>query len=122
MFDDIRPFRDSEAPAIVKNLINEPALQASIASYVIPRIYAMAPSLSSTLVKHFLKWRLKRINSVEEFQTEVAKYLHRLIKNGAIFKIYVQINQKHPFITKCAGSAEPLSERALRFNDVTLPA
>ena len=44
------------------------------------------------------------------------------LKNGAIFKIYVQINQKHPFITKCAGSAEPLSERALRFNDVTLPA
>lgn len=82
MFDDIRPFRDSEAPAIVKNLINEPALQASIASYVIPRIYAMAPSLSSTLVKHFLKWRLKRINSVEEFQTEVAKYLHRLIKKS----------------------------------------
>ena len=55
---------------------------------------------------------------------EQQKYLHRLKmhKNGAIFKIYVQINQKHPFITKCAGSAEPLSERALRFNDVTLPA
>ena len=82
MFDDIRPFRDSEAPAIVKNLINEPALQTSIASYVIPKIYAIAPSLSRVLVKHFLKWRLKRINSVEEFQTEVAKYLHRLIKKS----------------------------------------
>lgn len=82
MFDDIRPFRDSEAPAIVKNLINEPALQASIASYVIPKIYSIAPSLSRTLVKHYLKWRLKRINSVEEFQTEVAKYLHRLIKKS----------------------------------------
>ena len=44
------------------------------------------------------------------------------LKNGAIFKIYVQIDQKYPFITKRAGSAEPLSERALRFNDVTLPA
>jgi hypothetical protein len=44
------------------------------------------------------------------------------LKNGAIFKIYVQIDQKHPFITKRAGSAEPLRGRALRFNDVALPA
>lgn len=82
MFDDIRPFRDSEAPAIVQKLVNEPALQQSIASYVLPKLNRFAPNISRRLVKTYLKWRLKSIHSVEDFQTEVAKYLHRLIKQS----------------------------------------
>lgn len=99
MFDDIRPFRDSEAPTIVKKLVNEPALQTSLASYIIPRFYALAPSLSRVLVKYYLKWRLKKINSVEEFQTEVAKYLHSLIKkstDGFTFDGLSQLDMSKP--------------------------
>ena len=99
MFDDIRPFRDSEAPAIVKKLINEPALQSSIASYVMPKMYRLVPSLSQTFIKYFLQWRMKRINSVEEFQIEVAKYLHRLIKkstDGFSFEGLSHLDMKKP--------------------------
>jgi len=99
MFDDIRPFRDNEAPAIVKKLVNEPALQNSIASYVIPKLYRLMPSLSRILVKYYLKWRLKRINTVKEFQTEVAKYLHQLIKkttDGFTFEGLSQLDMSKP--------------------------
>jgi len=99
MFDDIRPFRDSEAPAIVKTLVNEPALQNSIASYVIPKLYQLTPGLSRTLVKYYLKWRLRRINTVKEFQTEVAKYLHQLIKkstDGFTFDGLSQLDMSKP--------------------------
>lgn len=82
MFDDIRPFRDNEAPSIAKKLVNEQALQHSIACYVMPNLFKVAPSFSQWLVKCYLAWRIKPINSVKEFQTEVAKYLHRLIKKS----------------------------------------
>lgn len=82
MFDDIRPFRDSEVPAIVKKLVNEPALQQSITSYVLPKLHHFVPGLSRLMVKSYLTWRLKSIHSVDDFQTEVAKYLHRLIKQS----------------------------------------
>lgn len=82
MFDDIRPFRDDEAPLIAKKLMNEPELQHSIASYVLPRFYKVTPTISRLCVKFYLAWRLKRVSSVKQFQTEVAKYLHRLIKKS----------------------------------------
>lgn len=82
MFDEIRPFRDNEAPYIAKKLVNEPALQHSIAYYVMPKLFKLTPSLSKWLIKSYLTWRIKPINSVQEFQTEVAKYLHRLIKKS----------------------------------------
>jgi len=82
MFDDIRPFRDDEAFAVIQQLINEPALQESIASYFLPRLNAVLPSLSHWLVKLYLKSKAAKLHSVKEFQQVVAKYLHRLIKKS----------------------------------------
>ena len=82
MFDDIRPYRDDEVVPVIKNLINERALQISIASYATPRFYRLFPWLSLKLVKASLNWRLKKFTTVKAIQTEVAKYLHRLIKKS----------------------------------------
>jgi len=82
MFDDIRPFRDDEAPLIAKKLVNEPALQHSLAAYVTPKLYKAFPKLTCLTVKLYLAWRLKRVNNILQFQTEIAKYLHQLIKKS----------------------------------------
>lgn len=82
MFDDIRPYRDDEAVAVLAKLIEEPALQNSIAGYIAPRCYRMFPGICRSLVKVYLKSRLRRVTGVEALQQEVAKYLHRLIKKS----------------------------------------
>jgi len=82
MFDDIRPFRDEEAHGVIQNIINEPVLQEAIAAYFIPRTNSLFPALSHWLVKKYLKNKAKKIHSVQDFQQEVAKYLHQLIKNS----------------------------------------
>ncbi len=82
MFDDIRPFRDEEAPAVIQNIINEPALQESIAAYFLPRLNSVLPTFSHWLVKIYLKSKAAKLHSVEEFQQEVAKYLHKLIRKS----------------------------------------
>lgn len=83
MFDDIRPFRDDEAPNVIKNIINETALQESIAAYFFPRLNGFMPSFSHWLVKHYLKYRASKLHSVAQFQREVAKYLHKLVKKSS---------------------------------------
>jgi len=82
MFDDIRPYRDDEVVPVIQRLINEPALQASIASYASPKLYRFFPTISRALVKFSLQWKLKRFTTVDAIQTEVAKYLHKLIKKS----------------------------------------
>ncbi|MDP2561353.1 1-acyl-sn-glycerol-3-phosphate acyltransferase [Psychrobium sp. 1_MG-2023] len=82
MFDDIRPFRDDEAAVVIKKLVNEPALHSSIASYVLPKLYSALPKTTQWLVKHYLKFRMNKIQCVGEFQQEIAKYLHHLIKKS----------------------------------------
>ena len=53
MFDDIRPFRNHEIPLVIEKLINEPELQSSIASFVIPRIYQISPFIAQKLIKYY---------------------------------------------------------------------
>ncbi|MBA6224249.1 1-acyl-sn-glycerol-3-phosphate acyltransferase [Colwellia sp. MB02u-18] len=82
MFDDIRPYRDDEVVAVIKKLINQTGLQASIASLKMPRLYQALPQLACKIVKWSLKFRVKKFHNIEQIQIEVAKYLHHLIKNS----------------------------------------
>ncbi|SEK31255.1 Acyltransferase [Colwellia chukchiensis] len=82
MFDDIRPYRDDEVVAVIENLINQPGLQASIASLKMPRLYQLLPQLACAMVKWSLKFRVKKFHSIDKIQMEVAKYLHHLIKKS----------------------------------------
>jgi hypothetical protein len=82
MFDDIRPYRDDEVAAVIKKLINERDLQASIASLKLPKLYQLLPSFACAVVKWSLKFRAQKFHNIEQIQIEVAKYLHHLIKNS----------------------------------------
>jgi len=99
MFDDIRPFRDDEASAVIQKLINEPALQESIASYFSPRLNSIFPALSHWLVRTYLKSKAAKLHSVKDFQQVVARYLHRLIQkstDGFSFNGLSQLDMSKP--------------------------
>jgi hypothetical protein len=82
MFDDIRPYRDDEVAAVIQKLISDHGLLSSICSFKMPFIYKLMPSFCLTLVKWTLKLRSSKFHNIEEIQSEVAKYLHHLIKKS----------------------------------------
>lgn len=99
MFDDIRPYRDDEVVPVIRKLINEPGLQHSIAGYRLPLLYRLSPALGRWLVKLSLKWRLHHVNSVEAIQSDVAKYLLKLIEqttDGFSFDGLDQLDMSKP--------------------------
>ena len=96
MFDDIRPYRDDEVEAVIKRLINEPALQSSIASIKLPRLNKKIPSLARFIVRVYLKQKSKKIKSIDTIQQEVAKYLYHLIETSSTHFSYNGIRHLDP--------------------------
>jgi hypothetical protein len=82
MFDDIRPYRDDEVATVIQKLIRDQGLLSSICSFKMPLMYKIMPKLCRALVKLILKLRSSKFHNIEEIQSEVAKYLHHLIKKS----------------------------------------
>jgi len=99
MFDDIRPYHDNEVNQITTKLINEPEFLASIAQFSLPRLNRILPGLANKLVKWSLQRRLKTLTSVKAIQNEVAKYLHKIVKqstDGFTYDGIENIDQSKP--------------------------
>ena len=101
MFDDIRPYRDDEVAAVIQKLISDDGLLSSICSFKMPVMYKLMPKACRTLVKWTLKLRSSKFHNIEEIQTEVAKYLHHLIKkstDGFTFHGLEKIDTRKPML------------------------
>ena len=101
MFDDIRPYRDDEVAAVIQKLISDDGLLSSICSFKMPVMYKLMPKACRTLVKWTLKLRSSKFHNIEEIQTEVAKYLHHLIKkstDGFTFHGLEKIDTSKPML------------------------
>ena len=101
MFDDIRPYRDDEVAAVIQKLISDDGLLSSICSFKMPVMYKLMPKACRTLVKWTLKLRSSKFHNIEEIQTEVAKYLHHLIKkstDGFAFHGLEKIDTSKPML------------------------
>jgi len=96
MFDDIRPYRDDEVTTVIKKLINEPALQASIARIKLPFTYKTFPKIAKFIVKVYFKSRAKKFTSIDDIQKEVAKYLYHLIDTSCSHFSYNGIDKIDP--------------------------
>ncbi|WP_444995865.1 1-acyl-sn-glycerol-3-phosphate acyltransferase [Aliikangiella sp. IMCC44359] len=82
MFNDIRPFYDSEVVSVIDKLIKNKELQITIAKYLLPKLSLVLPSFSCFLIKFFLRIRLRKLSSIRELQKEVAKFARRMIANS----------------------------------------
>jgi len=82
MFDDIRPYRDSEVSDVLDRLLNEQELMDAIARFNLPVLHKFLPSLAGWFVKRYLRNKTKKFKTVDQIQVEVAKYLSKLIKQS----------------------------------------
>lgn len=82
MYDDIRPYRESEVPQVIQNLVADQEFQTSIALYVMPKLARWFPAPSRYLVERSLKKRVRHIHSINDMQTEIGKYMDRMIKTS----------------------------------------
>ncbi|KKL19687.1 hypothetical protein LCGC14_2462980 [marine sediment metagenome] len=79
-YADIRPYNDDEVAASVARLIADNAFIDVLAKYNLPRFISSVPFLARFLVRRQLQKKWGGVNSVEQVQQEVAKYLALLVK------------------------------------------
>lgn len=80
MYDDIRPYRDSELPEVIARLVASPELQSSVASFVMPKLAKWFPAPCRFLVAQSLKRKVKGISQISDMQLEIARYMQRMLK------------------------------------------
>ncbi|MBB1293047.1 MAG: 1-acyl-sn-glycerol-3-phosphate acyltransferase [Pseudoalteromonas rhizosphaerae] len=95
-YADIRPYNDDEVAASVARLIDDNAFIDVVAKYNLPRFLSAVPFLSRTLVKYQLRKKWGAINSVEQVQQIVAKYLAQLVKRTTTEVTFSGLDQLDP--------------------------
>ncbi|MBB1421571.1 1-acyl-sn-glycerol-3-phosphate acyltransferase [Pseudoalteromonas sp. SG43-7] len=95
-YADIRPYNDDEVAASVARLIDDNAFIDVVAKYNFPRFLSAVPLLSRALVKYQLRKKWGAINSVEQVQQIVAKYLAQLVKRTTTEVTFSGLDQLDP--------------------------
>jgi 1-acyl-sn-glycerol-3-phosphate acyltransferase len=70
-FEDIRPYRDDELPAVMQRLVRNDLLISTIRMIVWPKCPAFLIGPVNYIVKWVLKRKLRRIRSVHDFQLKI---------------------------------------------------
>lgn len=79
-FEDIRPYRDHEVPAVLRCLAADPAVVRAAAALLAPRWQRLAPRLAQAIVGAALRRRVRRIEDVDGFQLVLSAWVERLIR------------------------------------------
>lgn len=82
VFDDIRPFNDSEAPTVLKETVNDPELANTIGAWLAPKLNRKMPWLVQPLIKTALKAYFFRVKTIDAFQNKIAPVVARLLKKS----------------------------------------
>ncbi len=78
-FEDIRPYRDEEVPAVVQRLVDDRDFVAFLGRYDSPRLSRLVPWLVEPIARRRLKGVLGNVTSIASFQHLVADYVRRII-------------------------------------------
>lgn len=102
-FDDIRPYSDSEVPAVMKRLAKNDLLVTAVRSMKWPSCPDSFKGIADTLVRFLLKGKLSGIKSVTEFQSRIIAgfMLKWIIKNttgGLTFSGLENLDNKRSYI------------------------
>jgi len=82
VFDDIRPFHDDEAKAVLKDTLNDPDLSVTIASWLMPNLYRKIPWLVLSIIKLILRSYFYSVKDIDSFQNKLAPFVRRLLKKS----------------------------------------
>lgn len=78
-FDDIRPYNDAEARAVLKRVLRDPEMHRAIGSWIAPALNRKAPWLLHPLIKAALSWQFRGVDSIDDFQPRLRRYLKRIL-------------------------------------------
>ncbi|WP_432455295.1 MULTISPECIES: 1-acyl-sn-glycerol-3-phosphate acyltransferase [unclassified Agarivorans] len=79
-FDSIRPYQDSEVEQILKRLINDPELITTLIKFRFAKAKGVFLWLTSFILRKILKFKVRNIRSVYDFQVMVETYMAHMIK------------------------------------------
>jgi len=81
-FADIRPYHDGEVRGVLDRLLANPELLEAIARLRFPRLAGVAGPLLRLPVRWILKWQLRGVRSVHDFQMIVERYMRAMIETS----------------------------------------
>ena len=79
-FEDIRPYRDEEVPAVLSRLVEDPNALRGVAGFVAPWCYRLAPGLTLAATKLGLTRQVRGLDSVDALQLALTAYFEKLIR------------------------------------------
>jgi len=80
-FREIRPYHDGEIRAVLDNLIEDPELLASIASFYAPRLTRLIPAVMRKVAHRKLQAQLRGVHDVASMQDVIADYMDKMIED-----------------------------------------
>jgi len=81
-FKEIRPYYDHEVYDVVQEVIHNPELINAICQFRFPQLNKSFGFLLRPLVRRKLKSQFATIKTIADFQSQVASYMDRLIRNS----------------------------------------
>ena len=78
-FEDIRPYVDAEVRPTLDRLLNDPEFLDSVAKLKLPKLASWAPALLRPMVKKALKKETDGIDTVDDFQASIEKYMRKML-------------------------------------------
>ena len=83
-FDDIRPYRDDEVPAVLSRLVEDPNALRGVAGFAAPWCYRLAPRLTLAATKLGLTRQVRELDSVDALQLALTAYFEKLIRRTTL--------------------------------------
>lgn len=96
VFKEIRPYRDDEVAGAIQRLIHDDEFIGAIAKYRFAALSRWGGSALRSLIRHYLGWRWRRVNSIRQVQLEVAGYMEKMIASTTAGVTYSGIEQLEP--------------------------
>ncbi|WP_346839123.1 1-acyl-sn-glycerol-3-phosphate acyltransferase [Microbulbifer sp. SAOS-129_SWC] len=78
-FEDIRPYRDDEARAVLDRLIADPEMSHAAAHFLVPKLAKLEGPIA-WLVRQFLRFEFRRAKNIRGVQEVVAKYMDLVLR------------------------------------------
>lgn len=96
VFKEIRPYRDDEVAGAIQRLIHDDEFIGAIAKYRFAALSRWGGSALRSLIRHYLGWRWRRVNSIRQVQLEVAGYMEKMIASTTAGVTYSGMEQLEP--------------------------
>lgn len=96
LFKDIRPYRDDEVAGAIQRLIRDDEFIGAIAKYRFSTLSGIGGPFIKALIRLYLSWRWRKLDSIRQIQLEVATYMEKMIESTTSGVTYSGLEQLKP--------------------------